>query len=192
MPSRSLKSTIYRSPSLTESRLQRLSALPFLEELLLQGCPIYEEYIKVGTYRIQVIGRVTKLQVVDHTGTNKLTRDTNKESAHQAPRFIHGNVFTTSLTPSLELPCTPTPFWRLPLFPLPHPRTLFLSSSLFSPPPCALFLLSCSYCVCSVPFAHTEARRGALLCRGASARQRVFAGRGHGGTIWCVCLAGFF
>jgi hypothetical protein len=44
--------------------IQRLSALPFLEELLLQGCPIYEDFIKVGTYRIQVVGRVSKLQVV--------------------------------------------------------------------------------------------------------------------------------
>lgn len=59
--------------------IQRLSALPFLEELLLQGCPIYEDFIKVGTYRIQVVGRVTKLQKLDGAPCFEEERQLGKE-----------------------------------------------------------------------------------------------------------------
>ena len=47
------------------AEVARLAGLPFLEELLLQGNPIYNDFIAVGTYRIQCAGRMNKLAKLD-------------------------------------------------------------------------------------------------------------------------------
>lgn len=59
--------TLYMSNNLVTkwAEVARLAGLPFLEELLLQGNPIYNDFIAVGTYRIQCAGRMNKLAKLD-------------------------------------------------------------------------------------------------------------------------------